>query len=339
MRLGSAGRVLVAAACVVWARDAHAFCRTVTCPLPADWNPTNGCLPTSVTDSNGHSSDFASYCATLSPPAKVLPVWWRNACVSYDIQKNASRQISYDTAATVIAAAFAKWTTATCPADAAGHTKVSIDVSDLGPVTCDQVEYDRFGGPNQHVIVFRDSVWPHNDANNTLGLTTVTFDADTGEIYDADTEINGTVPLGVGDPVTLGVYDFESIITHEAGHFLGLAHSGDSSATMYAHYTPGSTSMRSLTADDVAGLCSIYPPNATRNVDPSVGSHGSVAEDSCNPAPRNGFTTQCIQPRKSGCAVAPSGPMGNRATEIILGALASIGIARKRRRGVAPSTR
>jgi hypothetical protein len=339
MRISDAARVLVAAAWVVAARDARAFCRTVTCPLPADWNPTNGCLPASVTDGHGHSSDFASYCATLSPPARVLPVWWRNACVSYDIQKDASRSVSYDTAARVIAAAFAKWTTATCAADAAGDTRVSIDVSDLGPVTCSQVEYDRFGGPNQHLIVFRDDVWPHNDANNTLGLTTVTFDADTGELYDADTEINGTVPLGVGDPVMLGVYDFESIITHEAGHFLGLAHSGDISATMYAHYTQGSTAMRSLTADDVAGLCSIYPPNGTRNVDPSVASGGSVAEDSCNPTPRNGFTTQCSQPRKSGCAVAPSGPNGDRQAPIVLAALASLGIARTRRRSAAQPTR
>jgi hypothetical protein len=335
MRISSAALVLVAAASVVSTREARAFCRTVTCPLPADWNPTNGCLPTSVTDSHGHSwPDFASYCASLSPPAKVLPVWWRNACVSYDIQKNASQWISYDTAARVIAAAFAKWTVAMCAADAAGATKVSIDVKDLGPVTCDQVEYDRFGGPNQHLIVFRDTVWPHNDANNTLGLTTVTFDADTGELYDADTEINGTVRLGVGDPVTAGAYDFESIITHEAGHFLGLAHSGDSSATMYAHYTQGSTAMRSLTADDVAGLCSIYPPNARRNVDSTVASSGSLPEGPCDWNPRNGFTSQCSQPTKRGCAIAPI-PAGDCATGIVIAALASLGIRRARRRTVA----
>jgi hypothetical protein len=346
MRASSAARGLVAAACLISAREAHAFCRTVTCPLPADWNPINGCLPTSVTDASGHSwPDFASYCLARvddqgkPAPARVVPIWWRNACIGYDIQKSASRWVSYDTAAQMVAAAFAKWTKAQCAADPAGPARVSIDVSDLGPVACDQVQYDRFGGPNQNLIVFRDTMWPHNDANNTLGLTTVTFDADTGELYDADTEINGTVRLGVGDPVTPGVYDFESIITHEMGHFLGLAHSGDSSATMYAHYTQGSTAMRSLTSDDVAGLCSIYPPNATRNVDPSVASGGSVAEGSCNPAPRNGFTTQCSQPRKHGCAVAPSGPTDDGGEEIVLVAFASLGIARARRRTAAHPTR
>ena len=45
------------------------------------------------------------------------------------------------------------------------------------------------GMGNQHAIIFRDSGWPYpNDLNNTLGLTTaITFDPDTGEIYDADT--------------------------------------------------------------------------------------------------------------------------------------------------------
>jgi hypothetical protein len=336
MHASSVAGVLVAAACVVSAPAARAFCRTVTCPLPADWNPSNGCLPTSVTDASGHSwPDFASYCLGRvddqgkPAPTKVLPIWWRNACVSYDIQKNASRWVPYDTAARVVAAAFMKWTEATCPADSAGATRVSIDVSDRGPVDCDKVGYNTFGGPNQHVIVFRDTVWPHNDVNNTLGLTTVTFDADTGEIYDADTEINGTMPLSVGDPTT--GYDFESIITHEMGHFLGLAHSGDNKATMYAHYM-SSTSMRTLTADDVAGLCSIYPPNGTRNVDPTVAASGSVTEDSCDPTPRHGFTTQCAQPPKSGCAVAAGDPSGDGGTEIVFVALASFGIARKRKR-------
>jgi hypothetical protein len=255
--------------------------------------------------------------------------------VSYDIQKNASRSIPYDVAVRVIDKAFAKWTGARCAADAAGAMRVSIEAINLGPVDCDQVGYNKFGGPNQHVIVFRDAVWPHNDANNTLGLTTVTFDADTGELYDADTEINGTVPLSVSDQLLDGGYDFESIVTHEMGHFLGLAHSGDTSATMYARYTPHSTSMRILTPDDVAGICAIYPPDGTRNVDPSVAANGKITADACDPTPRHGFTTQCPQPLKRGCAIAPGEPRDSP-TGIVLGIVASLGIARWRKR--APRT-
>jgi hypothetical protein len=282
---------LVAVVYVVSVRDAHAFCRTMTCPLPPSWSPANGCYP----------PDFSSLCA----PNKLMPIWWRNACVSYDLQKNVSKWISYDTAVQVLDGAFAKWTGVMCPADAAGATRVSISATNLGPVECDQVGYKKNGPPNQNVIIFRDDTWPHaNDANNTLGLTTVSFDPDTGEMYDADTEINGTLPLSVGDPVAPGAYDIESIITHEMGHFLGLAHSSDSSATMYARYTPASIGMRTLASDDMAGLCSIYPPNGTRNVDPSVGSGGSIVEAKCDPTPRHGFSSTCDPPPSSGCSIA-----------------------------------
>jgi hypothetical protein len=279
-------------------RDALAFCRTMTCPLPPDFSPNaQSCIP----------PDFASYCASLDPPAKTLPVWWRNACVGYDVQQDASRQIPYATAAAMAAEAFAKWTSLSCaePGGGAGSYRISIDVRDLGPVACNQVQYNSNQG-NQHVIIFHDDFWPHNDANNTLGLTTITFDPDTGEIYDADMEINATVPLAVGDPVPPDGYDFLSIITHEAGHFLGMAHSGDDRATMYASYAPGTTFKRTLTADDVEGLCSIYLPGGLRAVDPSASPDGSgiVREDQCDPTPRHGFSPNCASAPSHGCAVA-----------------------------------
>ncbi|MDP9000543.1 MAG: matrixin family metalloprotease, partial [Myxococcota bacterium] len=223
-----------------------------------------------------------------------------------------------------------------CPLNDGGTGAVSIFGSNHGPVNCRQVGYNHYGGPNQHVIVFRDDKWPYSDASNTLGLTTVTFEADTGELYDADTEINGTVPLSVGDPVPLGGYDLESIVTHEMGHFLGLGHSSVSTATMYAQYNSGSTSMRTLTDDDVAGLCSIYPPNKTRNVDPSVAPGGSKAATPCDKEPRNGFSTECPQP-KSGCTAASNGNGGEPGARFFFAALASAGFAWRRRRAPVPA--
>jgi hypothetical protein len=127
----------------------------------------------------------------------------------------------------------------------------------------------------------------------------VTFDPDTGELYDADMEINATtsVPLTVSGPVPPGGYDFESIVTHETGHFLGMAHTPDARATMYARYVQGSTSMRDLSEDDVSGICAAYPPDGSRTT--SVGS--PVAEGVCDPTPRHGFSTQCGAPQK-GCS-------------------------------------
>jgi Matrixin len=288
---------------VATGRGASAFCRTTTCGLPAGFVPSEGeCTP----------PDFDAYCASMNPPAKKLPVYWSNACVSYDIQQSASKQVPYAKAVELFAAAFAKWTSTTC---ADGNGRVSIDVDYFGPVVCNKVQYSSNQG-NQHVIIFYDGdtpadTWPYDDSANTLGLTTITFDPDTGEIYDADMAINSgsDVPLSLGDPVPAEGYDFQSIITHETGHFLGMAHSGDDAATMFAIYQPGTTTMRTLSADDTAGICSIYLPNGDRAVDPSVEPSGTVMEDTCNPTPRHGFQSVCAQPQ-GGCAV--SGVAGGR---------------------------
>ena len=36
---------------------------------------------------------------------------------------------------------------------------------------------------------------------------------------------------------------------------------------MYASYKPGTSTLRTLTADDIAGACEIYPTAAERTVD------------------------------------------------------------------------
>ncbi len=64
-----------------------------------------------------------------------------------------------------------------------------------------------------------------------------------------------TDPLGAPP----GRFDFEYVAVHELGHCLGLDHSDDSAAVMYAYATPGTgPEDRELSEDDVAGLVSIY---------------------------------------------------------------------------------
>ncbi len=288
MRRSDVAFAAALATCLLLPAGASAFCRTTTISVPADFQPRlGGCWD------------------------QGRPLFWRNACVGYSIQRDASHQVSYDDASQAITRAFTRWTSATCPTDGTATSRASIDVRDLGPVDCSIVQYNQ-DFPNQHVIVFRDDNWPHNDVNNTLALTTVTFNPDTGEIYDADMEVNTFQQrVALNDPVPSDGYDFASIVTHETGHFLGLAHSGDSHATMFAHYQPGATAMRNLTSDDVGGICAIYQPNGSR----TLSGGATVAEDACDPTPRHGFTTQCAPQVKKGCtgnAIAPLGPVGTR---------------------------
>jgi hypothetical protein len=282
------------AALAMHSSTALAFCRTLTCPAPLGYpNPGTGeCVPP--------SAEFERDCA-LAKITTIVPLWWRNACISYDLQKDAAPGITLDEATSVVDTSFSTWKNATCP-----NGNPSINPMNLGPVSCDEVQYNSDQG-NQHVIVFRTDTWPHDDAYNTLGLTTVTFDPGTGEIYDADTEINATsgVTLSTDQVPLSGSTDFQSIMTHEAGHFLGLAHATSESATMYYSYVPNSTTMRSLAADDITGICTIYPSDGYRTVDPSV-SGGLVPEGPCDPTPRHGFSTQCAGPTSPTCSLGTS---------------------------------
>jgi len=63
-----------------------------------------------------------------------------------------------------------------------------------------------------------------------------------GHLFDADIEINSSPtarPLTTQEPPDPSTIDLQAILTHEAGHFFGLAHATDESVVMYAYYSPG----------------------------------------------------------------------------------------------------
>ncbi len=279
----------IAASCVTLApRSATAFCRTTTTPIPASFSPTGGCYK------------------------EGLALFWRGACVSYSVNSKASADIPLAEARRVIDQAFATWNSVACGAT----PRVGIATSNIGESACAQVKYNQYG-PNQNVVIFRDDGWPYSDPNNTLGLTTVTFNAENGEIFDADMEINSSGKnLSTSDTVPANGFDLLSVITHEAGHFLGLAHATDNKATMFASYKPGTSALRTLSADDGAGLCEIYPTTSARRVDKSVAANGALPADACDATPRHGFGPDSCDgnpaPAESGssggCAVVAGPP-------------------------------
>jgi hypothetical protein len=239
-----------AATLLLSATPAHAYCRSASCPEKNE--PGRTCNPASTDD-----------CGT--------PILWARSCVGFTLQRDASKQVALSQAQGIFTKAFDAWMNAACPG---GHP--SIRVSYTGNVTCDAVEYNS-DKRNANIIVFRDESWPHSGVG-VLALTTVTFSRATGEIYDADMEVNtAQYDFAVSD--TAPGADLLSVATHEAGHFLGLAHSADPEATMFAAYTPGTITQRTLEADDIAGICAIYPP--------------ADAKGPCDSAPRHGFSALC----------------------------------------------
>jgi hypothetical protein len=97
-------------------------------------------------------------------------------------------------------------------------------------------------------------------------------------------------PFAIKDPVGPNEYDFLSVVTHEAGHFLGMAHSDQPNSTMFFSYDRALTVSRELRADDIDGICSIYRPDGSRTV---LNTQVFVAPG-CDPTPIGGYSTQCI---------------------------------------------
>ena len=240
---------------------------------------------------------------------KVL--FWRSRCVGFSVQEDASRQVSYDAVERAVTAGFARWATAPCSGGAA-----SIDARNLGPVSCSAIGFAT-RAPNQNTITFRDGAWKPDDPaalpgglrGETIALTTTSYNTRTGELVGADMEINSSQFsfTASGQPAATS-FDLEAVITHEAGHFLGLAHTPDRSAVMYAGGEPGRTLQRDLKADDVAAICDAYPADGSRNVDAATAAGGSLASAACDPLPANGLSTTCTSNPSVDCATAPGAP-------------------------------
>lgn len=301
---------------------AHAFCRTTTCDVEAERMPPE-CLP-ELRDDNLCSLQGA-------------PLFWPGTCISFGVQQNGSKKlgIGWKTADSIIGEAFVTWTRTV---DCGGGRHPSLDVYDLDwdsnhdeqPMVCPSVEFNK-SGPNANIWMFSDDEWPYDNALNALALTTITFDM-TGRILDADVELNsfgGNLTL----PDTVRVdADLQSIVTHETGHFLGLGHEMPqfAKATMNPNYERHTIDFRTLEPDDVAGICTIYPPDR-------------VAECTPGGEPLHGFSRYCggeedtstvrsglSADERAGCACSfdhSSGRIGGTAWLLLVGAA---GLARRR---------
>ena len=280
------------------ARPAAAFCRQTTCDGQKGPCPSDG-----------------QGCATGTP------LRWPERCLSFSVQQEGSqrRKIDYDTLDTIVRTSIRQWLAADC--GGGRHPALTIwDTGDTyGAAVCKLPEYNK-DGPNANVWTLHDESWPYHDPGSTFAHTTLHYDSTTGAIRDADVEINSFgVPLTTSNDDIMD--DLQSIATHEAGHFFGLADSPVPDATMYAGYSPESRAARSLSPDDIAGICALYPPE-------------TEASECKDPTPVHGFSLYCgATSRESGCSVSSgSAPRGRSLAPALVAAFALI-VRRRARRG------
>jgi hypothetical protein len=89
-----------------------------------------------------------------------------------------------------------------------------------------------------------------------------------GSLVDADIIMyEGSIKYFTGSDTCTGYGQYvEDLATHEFGHVLGLRHSSDSIATMYSTTGYCDPNWRTLAADDIAGIESLYPPSSKSTV-------------------------------------------------------------------------
>lgn len=233
--------------------------------------------------------------------------------MSYSIDARGSETLDFDSVVEAVEESFNTWMEVTCDGE---RTDLRVTRTEEF-ARCRQEQFNN-GGPNVNTIAFLPTFEGTRHGTNVIA-STIVWKTDDGEIVDVDMVINeslgpyercpetGCSSSGLGAPI-----DLSNIVTHEAGHFLGIAHSDDVTATMYKEAGRGEIDKRTLAQDDIDALCTIYPP-------------GSLLGE-CDPTPIGGLQLDCssAQPgnRAGGCSPGGLGsPLGWEFGLIILGLL------------------
>jgi hypothetical protein len=186
-------------------------------------------------------------------------VHWDTRCVTLYINDSGSKDVDVVTFAEVTQRSIGAWNAVACS---------DFTLAYGGTTREARVGYFK-GEKNANVLMFRDTGWVHG--RGVLALTSVTYDINTGRIVDADIEFNSqSYRYTTTEAAVLVQIDLMNTMVHELGHFLGLDHSAEAEATMFASAPIGETQKRTLSADDEAGLCAVYAKAGAGVICPAV---------------------------------------------------------------------
>ncbi|MCP4444434.1 MAG: hypothetical protein GY811_03695 [Myxococcales bacterium] len=261
----------------------------------------------SLAEKNQDTQDFVR-----TETAAGYQVYWASGCALLSVASEGSEQIAGDTEFQVVDQVLEAWQ------DEAGgcsdFSLVNEGTTDTG-VGFDGINVIKFREDLWCRPATKDDPQQcYEEA--AAGITTLFFIKDgserVGEILDADIELNGVQFAFAVNGQTSGTAqcdaDLANTLTHEVGHFLGLDHTcwigqgqrlGDeqgnqvpscslptlsesiTEATMYNFQSCGETKKATVEADDVAGMCAIYPsgehPTTCEPADVDLGGCCSVA--------------------------------------------------------------
>lgn len=173
-------------------------------------------------------------------------------------------------------------------------------------------------GDGRNVVLWHGDRWPPElgAESVTIGVTDHAWRTP-GYIVDADVRFNA-VGFRWDLRGSAGSVDVQSLVAHEAGHFLGLGHTPVGTAVMADTYAGGQR--RALDPDDVAGVCALYPAGAGRacSADGQCFAGEQCVEGRCRVAPPDGGGTgaACRAPLDCLTGACLHTPSGNFCTQL-----------------------
>ncbi len=191
------------------------------------------------------------------------PLQWQSPYLHYSLHPRGFPGLSEAQVRAVFAEAFGTWEEVVC-----GSEPVGFQIREDEQTTDDGVGPEsRFPEWNVNTMVLLNAQeWSDHDFSDlAFAVTGVWFSPRTGYILGADMQFNGAMSRfgncpDDGCPLDGSLVDLRNVATHEAGHFLGLAHSEDQNSTMWCGADTRDLSKRDLASDDIDGLCAAYPP-------------------------------------------------------------------------------
>ena len=227
--------------------DAQAFCRAMTC------NPAK---ETCEVDDRGCVTSGTA----LRWPAERMPLVFRFQ------QQHSARLVPEETTAAV-RAAFHRWSDVVCP----DGRRTSLRFAEGEDLVADKPLEPAAPRPEPFGIYFRDRGWPHPSGDDQTAPTTIDFAPSSGTILYADIEVNTTACTFATRDAGEGIV-LQTVVTHEVGHFIGLGHGREPNTIMAGHLCDSGdrcardrVSSRRLATDDIAAVCTLYPPDAERS--------------------------------------------------------------------------